>query len=105
MADVVSLSELPITEADYNLLTMETEIKEALTALLAGIKQADARAISENSARLDDLVARGRGAGVHPQLVHFLENRSYAKALMFLGGESDIPAGVCGGGRPKKGGI
>jgi hypothetical protein len=34
---------------------------------------------------------------LHPQLVHFLENRSYAKALMFLGGASDIPVGVCGG--------
>jgi hypothetical protein len=30
-----------------------------------------------------------------------LENRSYAKALMFLGGETDIPAGVCGGGRAR----
>ncbi|RRJ97213.1 hypothetical protein Ga0100231_020045 [Opitutaceae bacterium TAV4] len=67
---------------------METEIKEALAALLTGIKQADARAVSENTARLDDLTARGRGAGLHPQLVHFLENRSYAKALMFLGGDA-----------------
>lgn len=34
---------------------------------------------------------------LHPQLVHFLGNRSYAKALMYLGGESDIPVGICGG--------
>jgi len=45
---------------------------------------------------LDDFVGRGR-VGLHPQLVHFLERRSYAKALMFLGGETDIPAGACGG--------
>jgi hypothetical protein len=39
---------------------------------------------------------RGR-PGLHPQLAHFLENRSYAKALMFLGGDTDIPVGICGG--------
>jgi hypothetical protein len=43
-------------------------------------------------------VARGRASGeLHPQLVHFLENRSYAKAVMFLGGQTDIPVGACGG--------
>jgi hypothetical protein len=47
-------------------------------------------------ARLDESLARGRGT-LHPQLVHFLENRSYAKALMFLGGETNIPVGACGG--------
>jgi hypothetical protein len=36
-------------------------------------------------------------AGLHPQLVHFLEQRSYAKALLFLGGAEDIPVGRCGG--------
>ena len=54
--------------------------------------------------RLDDLLARGRKT-LHPQLVHFLGNRSYAKALMYLQGDANIPAGVCGGraGRPKEG--
>ncbi|HZZ20842.1 MAG TPA: hypothetical protein VFE25_15820 [Opitutaceae bacterium] len=47
-------------------------------------------------AELDAFVQEGRGK-LHPQLVHFLERRSYPKALMFLGGESDIPVGVCGG--------
>lgn len=75
---------------------MEQEIKAALIALLDGIKAADGRVIAAEMARLDDLTARGR-LGLHPQLVHFLERRSYAKALMFLGGEQDIPVGVCGG--------
>ena len=75
---------------------METQIKASLNALLAAIKGADGQIIADEMARLDDFVARGR-AGLHPQLVHFLENRSYAKALMFLGGETDIPVGVCGG--------
>lgn len=75
---------------------METQIKNALVALFAGIKAADGQVIADEMARLDEYLSRGRG-GLHPQLVHFLENRSYAKALMFLGGESDIPVGVCGG--------
>jgi len=75
---------------------MEKQIKDSLIALLAAIKAADGPTIAAEMARLDDYLARGR-AGLHPQLVHFLENRSYAKALMFLGGETNIPVGVCGG--------
>jgi len=41
---------------------------------------------------LDALLAKER-RNLHPQLVHFLANRSYAKALAFLGGETaGIPA-------------
>ena len=75
---------------------METQIKEQLISLLAGIKSADGQVIADSMARLDEFLERGR-AGLHPQLVHFLENRSYAKALMFLGGETNIPVGACGG--------
>lgn len=77
---------------------METEIKAALTALLQAIKASDGQAIVEEMTKLDDFLDRGR-AGLHPQLVHYLGNRSYAKALQFLGGEVDIPAGPCGGRR------
>jgi hypothetical protein len=70
---------------------METQIKESLISLLAAIEAADGQAVADEMARLDDWLERGR-AGLHPQLVHFLENRSYAKALKFLGGETDIPA-------------
>ncbi len=77
---------------------MEIEIKASLVALLASIKNGDGRVIVDEMAKLDGYLGRGREAGVlHPQLVHFLENRSYAKAMMFLGGETDIPVGVCGG--------
>ena len=75
---------------------METQIKASLTSLLNAIKTSDGQMIADEMARLDEFLERGR-AGLHPQLVHFLENRSYAKALMFLGGEIDIPVGVCGG--------
>lgn len=77
---------------------MEAEIKSAVVGLLAAIKAGNGPVVAEEMGRLDDFLARGRGV-LHPQLVHFLENRSYAKALMFLGGETDIPVGICGGGR------
>ncbi len=75
---------------------MEAQIKASLISLLSAIKSADGQAIATETARLDEYVERGR-AGLHPQLVHFLQNRSYAKALMYLNGDVDIPAGVCGG--------
>jgi hypothetical protein len=79
---------------------MEAQIKESLNSLLGAIKQSDGTRVSAEMGRLEDLLGRSR-ASLHPQLVHFLERRSYAKALMFLGGETDIPAGACGG-RPAR---
>lgn len=80
---------------------METEIKAALIALLDAIKKSNGQVIAAEMAKLDDFATRGR-LTLHPQLLHFLERRSYAKAAMFLGGAEDIPVGVCGGraGRP-----
>jgi hypothetical protein len=80
---------------------METQIKDSLVSLLAGIKAADGATVAKEMERLDGFLERGRTT-LHPQLVHFLHNRSYAKAVMFLGGETDIPVGACGGkaGRP-----
>ncbi len=78
---------------------METEVRKSLEALLGAIASGNGQVIAEEMLKLDDFVERG-SAGLHPQLVHFLRNRSYAKARMFLAGDADIPAGVCGGGRP-----
>ncbi len=75
---------------------METQIKASLILLLDGIKRADGVVIAAQMEKLDDFLVQGR-AEMHPQLVHFMERRSYAKALLFLGGESDIPVGSCGG--------
>jgi len=53
---------------------------------------AQAAIIARELDSLDTLLARQRHS-LHPQLVHFLANRSYAKALAFLGGEGgEIPA-------------
>lgn len=81
---------------------MELEIKRSLDALLFAISSRDGQVIDQEMVKLDDFLARGR-AGIHPQLAHFLQNRSYAKAQMFLSGDSDIPAGICGGGRQPRG--
>ncbi len=75
---------------------METEIKDTLISLLDAIKTSNAKVVAAEMARLDDFAARGR-LTLHPQLLHFLERRSYAKAAMFLGGAQDIPVGACGG--------
>ena len=82
---------------------METQIKDSLITLLDAIKASNGTVIVEQMEKLDGFLAEGR-AELHPQLVHFLEKRSYAKAVMFLGGESDIPVGICGGraGRPAR---
>ena len=77
-------------------IPMETQIKQSLEGLMAAIKVADGQRIADEMGRLEGWLAAGQ-AQLHPQLVHFLQNRSYAKALMFLGGASDIPVGVCGG--------
>ena len=73
---------------------MEDEIRKALAALHAAIQRSDGAAILAQTARLDELLARHR-ADLHPQLAHFLERRSYAKALAWLGGETPA-AGACG---------
>ena len=82
---------------------METQIKAALISLLDGIKRADGTAIAAQMELLDGFLARGQAEGsLHPQLEHFLAKRSYAKALMFLGGETPA-AGNCGNRKPETG--
>ena len=80
----------------------ETNIKAALILLHNGIKNSDGPAISQSLSELERLVGLYRGS-LHPQLVHFLEGRSYAKALAYLGGGDELtakpssPPGGCGG--------
>ena len=75
---------------------IETEIKASLLALLDAIKRSDSQTVASEMGHLDTILDRERTT-LHPQLVHFLQNRSYAKAVMFLGGETNIPVGACGG--------
>ena len=86
---------------------MEPQIKESLISLMDAIKRSDGSVIAGEMTRLDGFLESGRAAGgLHPQLVHFLEKRSYAKALLFLGeqepllrqgftGQASNPPGGC----------
>lgn len=81
----------------------EVQVKAALIRLHAGIKAADGAAISGALGELDDLLVT-QGSKLDPRLAHFLEGRSYAKALAWLGGEAEFgrpasPPGGCGGGK------
>ncbi len=65
---------------------MVPQIKESLISLMDAIKRSDGAVVAAEMARLDGYLDSGRAAGgLHPQLEHFLEKRSYAKALAFLG--------------------
>jgi hypothetical protein len=79
---------------------MESRIKDTLILLLASIKSADGPAVAAAMEQLDGFLAES-GPSLHPQLAHYLQNRSYAKALAWLGGESGFaqpsnPPGGCG---------
>lgn len=81
---------------------IEVKLKDALIRFNAGIKAADGAVISSALNEVESLLAAHR-AELHPRLVHFLEGRSYAKALAYLGGEAGemgqpaSPPGGCGG--------
>ncbi len=75
---------------------MPDQLKNNLTRLMTAIKDGDGPGINAAMGAVDSELESNR-AGLHPQLVHFLEQRSYAKALLFLGGAEDIPVGRCGG--------
>lgn len=62
---------------------METRIKDTLMRLLEAIKQSDTQGVLRGMEEVETL-ARQPDAGLHPQLAHFLERRSYAKALQYL---------------------
>ena len=81
---------------------VETKIKAVLIQLLTGIKNSDGLAISAALTQVEAELEAHR-AELHPQLVHFLAGRSYAKALAYLGGGDELtarpasPPGGCGG--------
>jgi hypothetical protein len=75
---------------------MLAQLKDHLTLLMKAIKDGDGPGVIAAMGQVEAVLEANR-AGLHPQLVHFLEQRSYAKALLFLGGAEDIPVGRCGG--------
>lgn len=75
---------------------MEKQVKETLDRLHFATQSGDAEGILESIRELDAFRIEHRSS-LHPQLLHFLEKRSYEKAHVFLGGETgEIPRGSCG---------
>ncbi|MEM9160855.1 MAG: hypothetical protein AAGB46_17530 [Verrucomicrobiota bacterium] len=75
---------------------IHAKLKDALIQLEESISAANADGITSALQTLDETVKSNR-ADLDPQLIHYLERRSYQKALMHLNGEGDIPKGVCQG--------
>ncbi len=71
-----------------------SQIQGSLIDLVAGMKHPDTHKMLQGMERLDSLLATHRDA-LDPRLAHFLERRSYAKALEFLTGGKPA-GGVCG---------
>ena len=82
----------------------DTKIKAALIRFNDAIKNSDGPALSAALNEVEALLAAHR-AELHPQLTHFLEGRSYAKALAWLGAGDELaskpasPPGGCNGGQ------
>jgi len=82
----------------------ETKIKDALIGLCDAIKDSDMPGITRALKKIEALHV-AHAAELSPQLEHFLSDRSYAKALTYLGGGEHMdfkpasPPGGCGGGR------
>ena len=75
---------------------IHTRLKDALILLEESISSANANGITSALKALDETTQAHRSE-LDSQLLHYLERRSYQKALAHLSGESDIPKGICQG--------
>jgi hypothetical protein len=69
----------------------DAKIKAALIRFNDAIKNSDGSALSGALNEIEALLNAHR-TELHPQLVHFLEGRSYAKALAWLGAGDELGA-------------
>jgi len=75
---------------------IESQLKEALISMQEAISKSDSEQILKRLSEIDALRLEGRKT-LDPQLKHYLKNRSYEKAILFLEGACEIPKGRCGG--------
>ena len=71
---------------------MIDEIKDSLLAIVSPNKQERPDLVGALR-KLDECVQQ-KGDEMNPRLRHFLENRSYEKALLWIDGEKP-PKGIC----------
>lgn len=81
-----------MSETDF--VRTQSEIRECLMSLVESMNTSNGPAMIAGMERLDRFVST-ESASIPPRLMHFLENRSYAKALDFLGGAGEVPRGSC----------
>ena len=76
--------------------TVELELREALAKFMRAVADKNQPAVTATLSRLTEL-QRQLGPDTSPMLVHYLERRSYQKALDFLNsGHSETEAPRCG---------
>ena len=76
--------------------TVEQELREALANFMRAASDKNQSAVTATLSRLTEL-QRQLGPDASPMLVHYLERRSYQKALDFLNsGHSETEAPRCG---------
>jgi hypothetical protein len=79
---------------------LETELHQALLDLDDAVKRMAATKLPvdlmTHFARIDELGAK-LPAGTDPQLVHFIQRKSFEKAMLWLEGhKAEITRGICG---------
>jgi hypothetical protein len=74
-------------------MELQDKLHEALQAMMQGIESADAD-IAGLVRRIDEL-NKEMGADAPPMLRHYLDRRSYAKALDFLEGRDESVEAKC----------
>ena len=76
--------------------TVEQELRETLAKFMRAVVEKNQSVVSATLARVTELQQR-LGADAPSMLVHYLERRSYQKALDFLNsGRSETEAPQCG---------
>ncbi|HXI83189.1 MAG TPA: hypothetical protein VNL17_03765 [Verrucomicrobiae bacterium] len=76
--------------------TVEQELRETLAKFMRAVAEKNQSVVSATLARVTELQQQ-LGAEAPPMLVHYLERRSYQKALDFLNlGRSETEAPQCG---------
>ena len=79
--------------------TLEQRVAGALIDLVEVMTSPDTSRMVASMEKLDAIVASDDGQ-LHPRVKHFLERRSYAKALAWMQGNSpSAPSGACSSDR------
>ena len=72
-------------------MKLNHEIEQCLKQITQ--TEGNTEALVEALKRLDEIA---KSTDLPKQLVHFLQKRSYEKALLYLQGSAKIPKGICG---------